>query len=39
MWETVQYGDVDYYENRRALDASLLQSWPRCIFAFLEADY
>jgi hypothetical protein len=21
MWEAVQYGDVDYYEDRRALDA------------------
>jgi phenylalanine-4-hydroxylase len=21
MWETVRYGDVDYYEDRRALDA------------------
>jgi hypothetical protein len=21
MWETVRYGDVDYYKNRRALDA------------------
>jgi hypothetical protein len=21
MWEAVQYGSVDYYEDRRALDA------------------
>jgi phenylalanine-4-hydroxylase len=21
MWEAVQYGDVDYYKDRRALDA------------------
>jgi hypothetical protein len=21
MWEAVRYGDVDYYEDRRALDA------------------
>jgi hypothetical protein len=23
MWETVRYGDVDYYEDRRALDAPI----------------
>jgi phenylalanine-4-hydroxylase len=21
MWETVRYGDIDYYEDRRALNA------------------
>jgi hypothetical protein len=21
MWEAVQYGDIDYYEDRRTLDA------------------
>jgi hypothetical protein len=21
MWEAIRYGDVDYYEDRRALDA------------------
>jgi hypothetical protein len=21
MWEAVRYGDIDYYEDRRALDA------------------
>jgi hypothetical protein len=30
MWEAVRYGDIDYYEDRRALDA---------VFAFQEADY
>jgi hypothetical protein len=24
MWEAVRYGDVDYYENRRALDALIV---------------
>jgi hypothetical protein len=23
MWEAVRYGDVDYYEDRRVLDASI----------------
>jgi hypothetical protein len=33
MWEAVRYGDVDYYEDRRALDALIA-----AVFAFPEAD-
>jgi hypothetical protein len=32
MWETVRYGDVDYYEDRRALDALIAAVPPEMHF-------
>jgi hypothetical protein len=26
MWEAIRYGDVDYYEDQRALDALIAES-------------
>jgi hypothetical protein len=33
MWEAVQYGDVDYYEDRRALDALIAAVPPEMQFS------
>jgi phenylalanine-4-hydroxylase len=33
MWEAVQYGDVDYYEDRRALDALIVAVPPEMQFS------
>jgi hypothetical protein len=33
MWEAVRYGDVDYYENRRALDAVIAAVPPKMQFS------
>jgi hypothetical protein len=33
MWEAVQYGDVDYYEDRRALDALIVAIPPEMQFS------
>jgi hypothetical protein len=33
MWETVRYGDVDYYEDRRALDALIAAVPPEMQFS------
>jgi phenylalanine-4-hydroxylase len=33
MWETVRYGDVDYYEDRRALDAFIAAVPPEMQFS------
>jgi hypothetical protein len=32
MWEAVRYGDVDYYEDRRALDAFITAVPPEMQF-------
>jgi hypothetical protein len=32
MWEAVRYGDVDYYEDRRALDALIAAVPPEMQF-------
>jgi hypothetical protein len=32
MWEAVRYGDVDYYEDRRALDALITADPPEMQF-------
>jgi hypothetical protein len=29
MWEVVQYGDVDYYEDRRVLDVLIAAVPPK----------
>jgi hypothetical protein len=34
MWEAVWYGDVDYYEDRRALDALIATVPPKMQFSF-----
>jgi CRISPR/Cas system-associated protein Cas10 (large subunit of type III CRISPR-Cas system) len=34
MWEAVRYGDVDYYEDRRALDALIAAVPPKMQFSF-----
>jgi hypothetical protein len=33
MWEAIQYGDVDYYEDRRALDALIAAIPPEMQFS------
>jgi hypothetical protein len=33
MWEVVRYGDVDYYEDRRALDALIAALPPEMQFS------
>jgi hypothetical protein len=33
MWEAVQYGDVDYYEDRRALDTLIVAVRPEMQFS------
>jgi hypothetical protein len=32
MWEAVQYGDVDYYDDRQALDALITALPPEMQF-------
>jgi hypothetical protein len=34
MWEAVRYGDVDYYEDRQALDALIDAVPPEMQFSF-----
>jgi hypothetical protein len=34
MWEIVRYGDIDYYEDRRALDALITAVPPEIQFSF-----
>jgi hypothetical protein len=36
MWETVRYGDVDYHEARRALDALIAAVPPEMQFSLLQ---
>jgi hypothetical protein len=36
MWEAVQYGDVDYYEDRRALDALITAVPHKMQFSFFK---
>jgi hypothetical protein len=36
MWEAVQYGDVDYYEDRRALDALTVAVPPEMQFSLSQ---
>jgi hypothetical protein len=36
MWEAVRYGDVDYYEDRRALDALIAAVPPEMQFSFSQ---
>jgi hypothetical protein len=33
IWEAVRYGDVDYYEDRRALDALIATILPEMQFS------
>jgi phenylalanine-4-hydroxylase len=33
MWEAVRYGDIDYYEDRRALDALIAAVPPEMQFS------
>jgi hypothetical protein len=33
MWEAVRYGDVDYYKDRRALDALIAAVLPEMQFS------
>jgi phenylalanine-4-hydroxylase len=33
MWEIVRYGDIDYYEDRRALDALITAVPPEIQFS------
>jgi hypothetical protein len=33
MWEAVRYGDVDYYEDRRVLDAFITEVPPEMQFS------
>jgi hypothetical protein len=33
MWEAIQYVDVDYYEDRRALDALIIVVPPKMQFS------
>jgi phenylalanine-4-hydroxylase len=33
MWKAVRYGDVDYYEDRRALDALIATAPPEMQFS------
>jgi hypothetical protein len=32
MWEVIRYGDVDYYEDRRTLDALIVAVLPEMQF-------
>jgi hypothetical protein len=36
MWEAVRYGDVDYYEDRRALDALIAAVPPEMQFSLYK---
>jgi hypothetical protein len=36
MWEAVRYGDVDYYEDRRALDAIIAAVPPEMQFSLFK---
>jgi hypothetical protein len=36
MWEAVRYGDVDYYEDRRALDALIIAVPPEIQFSLFK---
>jgi hypothetical protein len=36
MWEAVRYDDVDYYEDRRALDALIAAVQPEMQFSFSQ---
>jgi phenylalanine-4-hydroxylase len=36
MWEAVRYGDVDYYENRRALNALITAVPPEMQFSLFK---
>jgi hypothetical protein len=33
MWEAVRYGNIDYYEDRRALDALITAVSPKMQFS------
>jgi phenylalanine-4-hydroxylase len=33
MWEAIRYGDIDYYEDRRALDALITAVPPEMQFS------
>jgi hypothetical protein len=36
MWKAVRYGDVDYYEDRRALDALIAAVPPEMQFSLFK---
>jgi hypothetical protein len=36
MWEAVRYGDVDYYKDRRALDALIAAVLPEMQFSLYQ---
>jgi hypothetical protein len=36
MWKAIRYGDVDYYEDRRALDALIATGMPEMQFSLFK---
>jgi hypothetical protein len=36
LWEAVRYGDINYYEDRRALDALIIAVLPEMQFSLYK---